>query len=556
MIPPLHLGLVWFSGRPAVHTKVPHVTNLSRESPMIDDAARVPLRSILVSRSSSPVALPRKPGKGIPHRREVYADLLSEVLDLRTRVAADGAAIRAELTSLTGLDRASEGIANLGHYLAIRHHDLRPLQRRLMAHGLSSLGRLESRVLPTLDAVIAALSALAGRRSPVEAPSEQAFFRGEAELERHTNELFGPPPQRRRARIMVTLPGEAARDPGFVLRLAEAGMDLARINCAHDDRDAWIAMASHVRKASSRTGRSIRVLMDVAGPKIRTETIDCLDPGRKLAQGDMFVLQAGGKPQATPETPFAAVASLPEIVNRLRVGDRVLYDDGKMEGVVESGSGGRVAVRIRRARSGGVRFKPHKGLNLPDTALGLSPLTAKDERDLDAVIEAADMIGYSFVAHAEDIDLLEEVLRRKNAERKPFGLVAKIERPDAVANLPRLMARAVGSRPFAVMIARGDLAAEIGFARLAEMQEEILWLCEAAGVPAIWATQVLEDLVKHGVPSRGEMTDAAMAARAECVMLNKGPEVVAAVEVLDGLMARMDDHLFKKTPRLRALASW
>ncbi len=83
------------------------------------------------------------------------------------------------------------------------------------------------------------------------------------------------------------------------------------------------------------------------------------------------------------------------------------------------------------------------------------------------------------------------------------------------------------------MIARGDLAAEIGFERLAEMQEEILWICEAAGVPAIWATQVLEDLVKSGVPSRGEMTDAAMAARAECVMLNKGPAVGAAIDVLD-----------------------
>ena len=106
------------------------------------------------------------------------------------------------------------------------------------------------------------------------------------------------------------------------------------------------------------------------------------------------------------------------------------------------------------------------------------------------------------------------------------------------------------------MIARGDLAAEIGYERLAEMQEEILWICEAAGVPAIWATQVLENLVKDGVPSRGEMTDAAMAARAECVMLNKGPSVGQAIEVLDRLLARMDANVFKKTPTLRALQSW
>lgn len=499
---------------------------------------------------------PSKSEEDVPRLANECTDLLSEMLDLRARVAADGAAIVADLMSATAVRQPNERIANLGHYLALRHHDIRPLQRRLMRHGLSSLGRLESRVLATFDAVIVALSALAGRPSPADAPSEQAFFQGEADLDRHADALFGLPPAKRRGRIMVTLPSEAAGDPALVLRLAQVGMDVARINCAHDDRDAWRAMGSHVRSASSQTGRSIRVLMDIAGPKIRTEAVDAFERGKKLAPGDVFLLQAAGEPKATKEVPFAASASLPEIVTRLRIGDRVRYDDGKVEGVVESCSAGQAIIRVRHARADGVKLKPEKGLNLPDTALGLSPLTAKDETDLAAVIEAADMIGYSFVSHADDIDLLEEALRRKGEERRSLGLVAKIERPDAVTNLPRLIARAAGSRPFGIMIARGDLAAEIGFERLAEMQEEILWLCEAARIPVIWATQVLEDLVKHGVPSRGEMTDAAMAARAECVMLNKGPEVVAAVEVLDRLMARMDDHLFKKTPQLRALASW
>ena len=106
------------------------------------------------------------------------------------------------------------------------------------------------------------------------------------------------------------------------------------------------------------------------------------------------------------------------------------------------------------------------------------------------------------------------------------------------------------------MIARGDLAVEMGFERVAEMQEEIMWIAEAAHVPLIWATQVLEELVKKGLPSRGEMTDAAMAARAECVMLNKGPNVAAAVGVLDRLLRRMGEHQVKKTPTLRALHSW
>jgi len=134
--------------------------------------------------------------------------------------------------------------------------------------------------------------------------------------------------------------------------------------------------------------------------------------------------------------------------------------------------------------------------------------------------------------------------------------VAKIETPVAVRNLPEILVAAAGRQPFGVMIARGDLAVEIGFSRLAEMQEELLWLSEAAHVPVIWATQVLEKLVKSGLPSRGEMTDAAMAARAECVMLNKGPNVTAAIEALDGLFRRMAEHQSKKTPTLRALRTW
>jgi pyruvate kinase len=237
------------------------------------------------------------------------------------------------------------------------------------------------------------------------------------------------------------------------------------------------------------------------------------------------------------------------------VGDRVGYNDGKLNGVVEWAGEGEVLVRVRTVQSGGCRLKPEKGLNMPDSDLGLSPLTAKDRDDLRVVADCADLIGYSFISEPQDIDLLEEALAAIGATR-PLGLILKLERPQAVANLPRLIARAGEKRPLGAMIARGDLAAEIGFERLAEVQEEILWICEAASVPAIWATQVLDELARTGVPSRGEMTDAAMAARAECVMLNKGPAIMQAVETLDRLLGRMDQNMTKKTPTLRRLKSW
>jgi len=184
-------------------------------------------------------------------------------------------------------------------------------------------------------------------------------------------------------------------------------------------------------------------------------------------------------------------------------------------------------------------------------------LTAKDMADLPQALELADLIGYSFVQNAADIRNLQEAMAAvMPASWQTVPLVAKIETPRAIAQLPSIIVAAAGRQPMAVMIARGDLAVEIGFERLAEMQEELMWLSEAAHVPVIWATQVLEQLVKKGLPSRGEMTDAAMAVRAEAVMLNKGPFVVEGVSALDRLLTRMADHQDKKTPKLRALGTW
>src|SRR5262249_58948937 len=137
-----------------------------------------------------------------------------------------------------------------------------------------------------------------------------------------------------------------------------------------------------------------------------------------------------------------------------------------------------------------------------------------------------------------------------------LGIVLKIETRRAFENLPTLLWAAMRSEAVGVMIARGDLAVECGYERLAEVQEEILWLCEAAHLPVIWATQVLESLAKKGIPSRAEVTDAAMGERAECVMLNKGPHILDAVAALDSILRRMEEHQSKKTAQLRALRSW
>ena len=198
-----------------------------------------------------------------------------------------------------------------------------------------------------------------------------------------------------------------------------------------------------------------------------------------------------------------------------------------------------------------MRLKPGKGVNFPSTELDLPPLTSKDFRDLDFIAEHADLIGYSFVQRVDDIELLQDHLVARAPKREPPGLVLKIETPLAVRNLPHLILQSAAHNPTAVMIARGDLAVELGFARLTEMQEEILWLCEAAHTPVVWATQVLDNYVRDGVASRAEMTDAAMAQGAECVMLNKGPYLAEGVAFLRDVLTRMDRHRDKEIRPLR-----
>jgi pyruvate kinase len=445
---------------------------------------------------------------------------------------------------------------NLAHYLALRKHDLRTLQAALAYWGFSSLGRTESRVLANLDATIASVAALAKSKKTFKRPDPKTFYAGLERIRSQKRLVFGRDKTSRRVRIMVTMPSEAATDKILIERLLEHDMNVARINCAHDNAETWRAMIANIREASQRLDKPCRILMDLAGPKVRTKTVE-LD--KKLHLDDVFYLATDEERLEQGGVTF----EFPEILDKLELGQRVFFDDGQLGTVVEeklfhgdSETPTAVKLRVAQVSPKGKRLKKDKGINFPDIDLTLSPLTEKDLQDLDFVVEHTDMVSYSFVQRPEDIDLLQSELTVRMKGKALLPLVLKIETRLAVANLPQLIVHAAAKQPLAVMIARGDLAVELGFERLAEMQEEILWLCEAAHVPVIWATQVLESLAKKGIPSRAEVTDAAMAERAECVMLNKGPYIVEAVTLLGNVLKRMQEHQTKKTAQLRALKSW
>jgi pyruvate kinase len=284
-----------------------------------------------------------------------------------------------------------------------------------------------------------------------------------------------------------------------------------------------------------------------------------LDRSLTLKPGDRLLLTRApdpGRPAVRNErgevtSPAKISCTLAQALEDVRPGEPVAFDDGKIAGrVLESKADG-LLVEIERANGGSAKLGADKGINFPASALSVPSLTEKDLEDLAFIADHADLVGYSFVRTPEDLRDLRRRLKEHKADH--LGVVLKIETRSAFANLPALLLSALEVPVAGIMIARGDLAIECGYERLAELQEEILWLCEAAHLPVIWATQVLEHLAKDGQPSRAEVTDAAMGERAECVMLNKGPHIVEAVRTLDDIIRRMEAHQNKKMPLLRPL---
>ena len=230
---------------------------------------------------------------------------------------------------------------------------------------------------------------------------------------------------------------------------------------------------------------------------------------------------------------------LPEVFDRIKEGETILFDDGKIEGRIETIFPDRFEVRITRAKEKGSKLKAEKGMNFPTTDLGISGLTAKDKIDLEFVAKHADVVNFSFVNSKEDVEELLTELQKWDAVNK-LSIILKIETRFAFDNLIEIILTAMRVKYIGVMIARGDLAVETGWDTIGKVQEEILAICGAAHIPVVWATQVLESFAKKGLPSRAEITDATASLKAECVMLNKGPYINGVLQLLNKILSGME----------------
>jgi len=270
----------------------------------------------------------------------------------------------------------------------------------------------------------------------------------------------------------------------------------------------------------------------------------------ELSPGDTFLLNASGRSDDASDNVLAFPE--PALLEQVQPNERVILDDGKIVAVAQSRTSDGLVCAVQRAVKSPTRLRSGKGVAFPDSTLSVRQFGPQDEVALSFALEHADGVGVSFVNSARDVALIGERIR---AAGKPnFGMILKLETRGVLRNLPGILFEALKYDPVGLMIARGDLAVELSFERLAEIQEELLCFGEACHLPVIWATQVLDSAAQTGVPTRAEVTDAAMAMRAECVMLGKGPHIATATRMLADIIQRMEAHQFKRRSMLRLLA--
>jgi len=243
-----------------------------------------------------------------------------------------------------------------------------------------------------------------------------------------------------------------------------------------------------------------------------------------------------------------------EIFNYVKIGDNIFIDDGKIGCKIVKLLPIGLECNVFLAKEQGTTLKEEKGINFPDTDLVIDAITPTDKKIFANIVEYADILGISFAQSDKDIKELQDMLKEINKES--IAIVPKIETKLALKNLPKILEQLLQGDKFALMIARGDLAIEVGFDNLPYIQEEIFNICEAAHVPVIYATQILEGKMKNNLPSRAEVIDAANAQRADCVMLNKGPFVVDTIVSIKNILKTVHGIFHKNKQLLSNCKLW
>lgn len=472
-------------------------------------------------------------------KKDFLTELFDRLVDLKEKMTY-------------GIDKKKvhPSLLNMKYYLNLRKYDFSRLQDDLTKVGLSSFGRSQAHMEASIDVALEMLS-LALKKELHLAKSHLSYEESHAIMDKNS-EIFST--SNDKTKVMITVPSDYTVEKEWFGNLAQEGVHLFRINTAHDNPQAWKDMAEEIKKASTNE-KDLKIYVDLAGPKIRTSLHKSKKSGKakkiKVFCGDSVLIYPTNHPPMKKKAKhYSAVVgcTLDNVGTLVNIGDKVFVDDGKIEMVIDEILGNDIVCTVLTRNENGSSLKDEKGINFPNSDIAVRAICEHDKEVLPHICHYADIIGISFAQAPEDIhDLIDELDRL--GKKGKIGIVAKIETQKGVENLPLILEALIGYGHSGVMIARGDLAIEIGFENLAYLQEEILDICTAAHMPVILATQVLENKMKTNIPSRAEISDVVFAHKAECVMLNKGDYALETIKILTTILKQMD-LVFRKNKLL------
>lgn len=334
----------------------------------------------------------------------------------------------------------------------------------------------------------------------------------------------------RRTKIIATI-GPASDSVKNITALIQSGVNVFRLNMSHGDHEYHKKIFKRIRSCSKKTGSYGAILMDLCGPKIRVGKFE--KDSIQLKKNDRVIIRCS----SGTGREGMIISQYRQLYKDVKIGERILLDDGNMECRVESVKGKDVNCKVVY----GGELKNNKGLNLPDTTVSVSSFTAKDRVDVQLAMELeADFIALSFVRNAKDINGLKKYMSRVNNE---IPVIAKIEKPEAVVNIDEIIRASYG-----IMIARGDLGIELPAEEVPLIQRVVTDKARANNRPVIVATQMMESMIANARPTRAEVGDVATAAMTsvDAVMLSgetaAGKYPVKTVRMMDCILREIENH--------------
>lgn len=340
-----------------------------------------------------------------------------------------------------------------------------------------------------------------------------------------------------RAKIIATL-GPSSTDETIIEKMIQAGMDVARLNFSHGTHEEHLQKINTLRKISQKLNQAIPILQDLQGPKLRVGILP--KSGMQLSAGETVFLRRIDKEKVDISSKKIISLDIPDVINGLQPGGLILMDDGNLQLRIVKIEVGEITAEVE---IGGTLYS-HKGVNLPGTALQIPGFTSKDQIDLQFGLEhGIDAVAISFVRTAEDIQKIRRAIRQYSSENNFLPVIAKLELPDAIANLEEIINAADG-----VMVARGDLAVETSPSVVPITQKEIIHAANLKAKLVITATQMLESMVKNPRPTRAEASDVANAILdgTDAVMLSaetaSGAYPVESVSMMDSIIQEAENH--------------